>query len=184
MSKPSGVNEGERRALPLWAKISSFIIASMFLVFLIRAVNQIQWHAIKIGKAAPEFTLTTFNNETVKLSDLRGKQVLINFWASWCTECNGEAQIIQKVWQELQTEDSIVFLGVDFSDTEKEARQFIQENGITYVNGPDLRSKISGLYNVTGVPETYLVDDQGNLQKVKVGPFTSVEELQTFLQKE
>ncbi|MGQ0602208.1 MAG: TlpA disulfide reductase family protein, partial [Anaerolineales bacterium] len=87
--------------------------------------------------AAPDFALTTFDGETLRLSDLRGQVVVINIWASWCVPCRDEAPVLERVWREYRDRD-VVFLGVDYADTEREARAFIAEFGLTYPNGPDV----------------------------------------------
>jgi len=86
----------------------------------------------------PDLTFTSFSGETYRLTDLKGKVVLINFWASWCTTCEDEAVALQTVWQEMQPDGRVVFLGVDWADTEPEARAYLNRFSITYPSGPDL----------------------------------------------
>jgi len=118
---------------------------------------------------APNFTLTAFDGETVTLSDLRGQVVIINFWASWCPPCREEAAYLEKTWREYQGR-GVVFIGVDWVDTEKEALAYIAEFDITYFNGPDLGTRIAQAYRIRGVPETFFVDKSGQLRGVKIGP--------------
>ncbi len=112
--------------------------------------------------AAPDFTLTTLQGETYTLSELRGKVVLINFWASWCGPCRVEAPVLERIWQQYK-DRGVVVLGVAYTDTESGARDFIAEFNQTYPNGLDLGTKISDKYHITGVPETYVVDQNGNI---------------------
>ena len=84
--------------------------------------------------SAPDFTLNTFEGETIRLSDLRGQVVVINIWASWCVPCRDEAPVLERLWREYR-DRGVVFLGVDYADTEREARAFIAEFGLTYPNG-------------------------------------------------
>lgn len=118
---------------------------------------------------APDFTLTGFDGRTVTLSELRGQVVVINFWASWCQPCREEAAYLERTWRKYQ-DRGVVFIGVDYADTDKEARAYIEEFDITYVNGPDLGTKISQAYNIQGVPETFFVDKFGELRGVHIGP--------------
>jgi cytochrome c biogenesis protein CcmG/thiol:disulfide interchange protein DsbE len=111
---------------------------------------------------APDFTLTTLDGQNVKLSDLRGKIVVINFWASWCVPCRDEAPALQAVWDRYQDQD-VVILGVAWTDTETGAQAFRQEFRQTYPNGLDLGTKIAEKYHIQGVPETFVVDRQGNV---------------------
>ncbi len=124
--------------------------------------------------AAPDFTLTGFDGRTVTLSQLRGKVVIINYWASWCPPCREEAAYLEQTWRKYKDQD-VVFIGVDYADTENEARAYIKEFDITYVNGPDLGTKIAQAYNIQGVPETFYVDKKGQLHGLNVGPLKSPE---------
>ena len=118
---------------------------------------------------APDFTLTGFNGEQLTLSDLRGQVVVINFWASWCPPCREEAAYLEATWREFR-ERGVVFVGVDYVDTEPEALAYIDEFDITYLNGPDIGTRISQAYRIQGVPETFFVDRDGQLRGVKIGP--------------
>ena len=136
------------------------------------------WGLIKSQKGpvdsgvAPDFTLTDFNGKTVTLSDLRGKLVIINFWASWCPPCREEAAYLEQTWRKYK-DQGVVFIGVDYVDTEKAALAYIGEFDITYLNGPDVGTRIAQEYNIKGVPETYYVDRNGTLRGVHIGPLTS-----------
>lgn len=136
-----------------------------------------------VGETAPVFSLTSFDNEEFSLSEANGKIVLINVWASWCVTCDEESYMLQQVWEELEPEGDFLFLGIDYVDTEKPALEFINSHGITYPNGPDLGSSISKKYMVSGVPETFLIDREGILRAIKIGPFESVEEVHEFLSR-
>ncbi len=111
---------------------------------------------------APDFSLTTFNGEQFRLSDQRGKVVVINFWASWCIPCRTEAPALQATWEHYK-EKGVLFVGVDYADTDDNALAFIKEFGITYPNGPDIGIKIFTAYRVQGVPETFVIDQHGNV---------------------
>ena len=118
---------------------------------------------------APDFTLTGFDGLKITLSELRGQVVIINFWASWCLPCRQEAAYLEQTWRKYQNQ-GVVFIGVDYVDTETEALAYIEEFDITYINGPDIGTAISDAYNIQGVPETYFVDRDGQLRGVYIGP--------------
>jgi cytochrome c biogenesis protein CcmG/thiol:disulfide interchange protein DsbE len=132
----------------------------------------------EVGSRAPDFTLRLFDdyyNEfqdgTVTLSELEGRIVVINFWASWCVECRVEARELEETWQDYRDE-GVVFIGVDFDDTEVKAIGYLEEFGITYPNGLDGRGQISdNSYHITGVPETFIIDPSGEIAFLKIGPF-------------
>ncbi len=112
--------------------------------------------------AAPDFSLTTFEGQTYNLAQLQGKPVVINFWASWCVPCRDEAPALQRAWEKYK-DQGVVILGVDYVDTEPEAKKFIADFKQTYPNGPDLGTRISQAYRITGVPETYFISKDGKL---------------------
>jgi len=133
------------------------------------------------GENAPDFTLTSFEGQTYHLEDLRGKVVVVNFWASWCESCKPEAEDLEKAWRRYQATGEVMFLGVDYVDTEPEALAYLEQFGITYPNGPDLRTKISQAFRIRGVPETYIIDRDGVIVHRQIGPFRSLEEIYSVL---
>jgi cytochrome c biogenesis protein CcmG/thiol:disulfide interchange protein DsbE len=170
-----------KKRLPAWVILVVGVALLGFLIFLALGVNKGQQQSLTIGSQVNDFSLTPFDGTPVSLSDLHGKTVLINFWASWCTTCIDEAAILQQAWQQVSPDQQMVFIGVDYADTEPAARAYLQKYGITYTNAPDLRTALSQQFHITGVPETYLIDSNGHLVNIKIGPFESLDELITFL---
>lgn len=111
---------------------------------------------------APEFELITFEGQTIRLSELRGKPIVLNFWASWCLPCREEAPYLQAAWDQYRNQGMMV-IGVDYVDTEVEAKKYMAEFKITYPNGPDVGTRISKMYRITGVPETYFITREGKI---------------------
>lgn len=133
---------------------------------------------------APPFSLGLFDGGEFSLEDLRGQVVVINFWASWCAPCREEAPILERAWRAYK-ERGVTFIGVDYMDAEPWARAFIEEFDITYPNGPDLDSKIAHAYRIRGVPETFIVDREGDIAHLQIGPIdeaTLVEVLDSLLE--
>jgi cytochrome c biogenesis protein CcmG/thiol:disulfide interchange protein DsbE len=118
-----------------------------------------------VNRAAPEFTLTTFKGSTISLQDLRGKPVVINFWASWCPPCRIEAALIERTWR---ANLSAVF-GIIIQDRKEDALNYIREFDITYPNGPDPTGEISIDYGVSGLPVTFFVSSKGEVVRRWVG---------------
>lgn len=169
------------RSLPAWIMILAFAVLVGFLAILFWNLNRAQQGAIQIGERVPPFTLTTFDGQVIKSSDLAGKVVVINFWASWCKPCEQEAEEMELVWQMYRDRGDVVFLGVDWVDTEPAARKYLSQFGITYPNGPDLGTTISQYFRIKGVPETYIIGNDGILKNIKIGPYTSIAELQGMI---
>lgn len=112
--------------------------------------------------AAPDFTITTFEGQEITLSDLRGQVVILNFWASWCGPCRIEAPDLQRVYERYK-DRGVEMIGIAYVDTEAKSLAFIAEFGLTYPNGPDLGTRISDRYNLQGVPETFVIDQNGDV---------------------
>jgi cytochrome c biogenesis protein CcmG/thiol:disulfide interchange protein DsbE len=157
----------------------AWISLFLLLIFLALGLIRSQRGPVAVGESAPDFTLTAFDGQGLfTLSESRGKVVVINFWASWCKPCEQEAADLEAAWQYYQPRGDVLFLGVDYVDTEPEARAYLEKFKITYPNGPDQRTSISHAYRIRGVPETYVVGPDGKLSFVKIGPFTSLAEIQ------
>jgi cytochrome c biogenesis protein CcmG/thiol:disulfide interchange protein DsbE len=156
----------------LWQVIAfGFILALLGL--LAWGLRKTRTGQVQTGMA-PDFTLTSFSGEILTLSELRGQVVVINFWASWCPTCREEATYLEQTWRKYK-DQGVVFIGVDYLDTETEALAYIEEFDITYFNGPDLRTLISQAYNLRGVPETFYVAKNGELRGLKIGPLVPPE---------
>jgi len=103
------------------------------------------------------------------LADFQGQVVVLNFWASWCIECRVEADLLQQASVQYEDQD-VVFLGVAYVDVEPKSREYLTEFNITYPNAPDLRSLVSKAFEITGVPETFIIDQTGEIAYVHIGP--------------
>lgn len=112
---------------------------------------------------APQFSFTTFDGQEYSLADFRGKVVVLNFWAGWCVECGVEAPELQAAWEHYQADGRVVFLGIAYADNGPSSLAYLERYGISYLNAPDLGTRISEQYNITGVPETFIIDQEGNI---------------------
>ena len=180
-TQPPPEKKEKAARLPAWVIFVAIVALLGFLIFLALGLVKSQNSTLTLGSEVPDFNVTTFDGKTASLSSFRGKTVVINFWASWCTTCMDEAAILQAGWNQVEPAGQVVFIGIDYADTEPAAKAYLQKYSISYLNGPDLQSKVSQLFHITGVPETYLVDADGILRGVKIGPFSSSDELTAFL---
>jgi cytochrome c biogenesis protein CcmG/thiol:disulfide interchange protein DsbE len=185
--EPTNV-EAPKRGVPLWVQILVWIgllgLLGLLAAGLLKAKNPI----IAVRSSVPDFTVPLFSGyeyntaSEVKLSELKGKVVLVNFWASWCQPCRTEAADLESAWQSYAEKGQVVFLGVDYVDTEPEARSYMTDFNISYPNGPDMGTRISQIFNRNlGVPETYVIDQEGILRFIQIGPFQSVAEIQSVI---
>jgi cytochrome c biogenesis protein CcmG/thiol:disulfide interchange protein DsbE len=175
---PSRGANGRR---PRWGAVVVWVSLLGLLSLLGIGLIRSQQGPINVGARIPDFSLTTFDGQPYNTADLRGQVILINFWASWCQPCEEEAAELEQAYREYR-DRGVVFLGVNYVDTEPEALAYLDRFGITYANGPDLGTEISQAFRMRGVPETYIVDRQGILVSRKIGPYGSVSEIEAALE--
>ena len=121
------------------------------------------------GKPAPGFALRALDSGLkVSTEDLKGRPVVINFWASWCGPCKMEHPVLE--WGAREFGEQAQFLGVVFEDTDDNARRFLRQMGASFPQLTDPRSRVAVDYGVAGVPETYFIDAQGVIRGKHVGP--------------
>jgi cytochrome c biogenesis protein CcmG/thiol:disulfide interchange protein DsbE len=136
-----------------------------------------------IKHPAPDFTLAALSARrapAIHLASLKGKLVMLNFWASWCDPCKQEAPLLEATWQRVRSQ-GIVFLGIDFEDRQSDGLSFLQTYGITYPNVIDASGSVAINYGVTGVPETFFIDRHGVIVSKVIGELTA-QTLQSNLQ--
>lgn len=160
---------GWTRILP-WAGVLGLLALVGF--GMIRA----QQGPVGVGDRAPDFVLQTFDGQRIDTAELEGQVIVVNFWASWCKPCEQEARELELASQAFM-EQGVVFLGVDYVDTEPEARAYLEQFGITYPNGPDLGTRISQAFRTRGVPETFVIAPDGRVSAVQIGPYLSYDDI-------
>jgi cytochrome c biogenesis protein CcmG/thiol:disulfide interchange protein DsbE len=123
-----------------------------------------------VARAAPGFSLPTLDGTgSVRLADLRGQVVVINFWASWCAECRVEHPALEAAWERFR-DQGVVFLGVPFQDSPSASKAYAAEMGGDWPLLSDPSSTTALAYGVYGVPETFFVDAAGRVASKRVGP--------------
>lgn len=137
------------------------------------------------GARAPEFAAPRLGSGTLRLIDLRGKGVVMNFFASWCTPCKLEAPALEAAFRKYQSQ-GIVFLGVDVQqDSWDDALDFLEAFGVSYPAVRDVNGEIAQKYQLLGLPTTYFIDRDGIVRAKVAGAFLGpggVKELEQRIQ--
>lgn len=166
------------RRLPAWVVVIAFLALAGFMALIGWGLSRSMRGSILIGDPVPEFSMTTFDGQVFRTSDYAGKVIVVNFWASWCKPCEAEARELEEAFQHYRSMGAdVIFLGMAYVDTEPKSLDYLKKFGVTYPNGPDLRTQVSQLFRVSGVPETFIIDREGKLAYFKKGPFSSTNEI-------
>ncbi len=172
----------QRRIATMFWRMLFLAVCLGFIALLAVRLWQTNVQGQRAAGEAPELRFRTFDGETIDLHDLRGRGVVINFWASWCAPCRHEADRLEQTWRR-EKDNGIVFLGLDYLDQEPAALAYLKEFDITYPNGPDLRSRAARRYQIQGVPETFFISPEGRIVEVVVGPITNQKEFDAILER-
>ncbi len=136
--------------------------------------------SVLVGKPAPDFELPLLPpyradwGERFRLSEHRGKPVVLNFWASWCyPACYEEAPVLEAAWRGYK--DRVLFFGINTQDKEAAALEFIRRFGLTFPQGYDPRGKVGIDYGMYGVPETFFIDAEGRVRSRYAGSIEASE---------
>jgi cytochrome c biogenesis protein CcmG/thiol:disulfide interchange protein DsbE len=164
-----------KKSAALWRLLIIGVLLA-FVWFLAVGLQRQNVSEQRVTGPAPDFSFTTFDGETLQLADLKGKGVVLNFWASWCDPCRAEAAMLESAWRR-ERENGVVFVGLDYLDQEHAAKAYLAEFGITYPNGPDLQSATARRYGIRGVPETFFIDPSGEIKSLVIGPLLSEADL-------
>ncbi len=126
----------------------------------------------QVGRPAPDFLLHTLDGQTLRLSDLQGHPLLVNFWASWCGPCREETPLLVDTWQKYGPAGLMV-IGVDLREADERAWAFVDEFGVGYPVAMDRTGQVAGTWRVggpiEGIPASYFIDARGVVQKVVYG---------------
>jgi cytochrome c biogenesis protein CcmG/thiol:disulfide interchange protein DsbE len=122
-----------------------------------------------IGRPAASISLTTFAGTPLSLEALRGRVVVVNFWASWCVPaCYEEAPVLEQAWRDYK-DRGVTLVGINIQDKDEAARKFMEQFGFSFPNAMDVGGKVAIDYGVYGVPETFFIDRRGRIRQRTVG---------------
>ncbi|SCY01217.1 Thiol-disulfide isomerase or thioredoxin [Paenibacillus polysaccharolyticus] len=136
---------------------------------------------IRTGVEAPDFTAVNSKGEQVKLSDYRGKAVMINFWASWCTPCVREMPLVHELAQQNQNKVETLFVNV--GESKGTINEFMKSHQFDFPVIIDATGKVSKLYRITGLPATMVIDQAGQFSHILLGELTEDIPLQQWLEE-
>lgn len=172
---PSGLDPepAKRRRRNRWAQLGA-VLAGVALLTLLLSFGLSRDPTIirsaLIGRDAPDFALRTLDGSaTVRLSDLQGRVVVINFWASWCADCRIEHPALAAAWQRYR-DRGMVLIGVAFEDRPSASRAYLAELGGDWPQLSDPGSRTALSYGVYGVPETFVIGPDGRVAFKQIGP--------------
>ncbi len=137
---------------------------------------------LDVGQKAPDFTVQLVSGQTVTLQSLRGRIVLINFWATWCTPCRQEMPFFQQLADRYGKKDFQV-LAINYQEQSNVITRFTQQIGLKFDIGLDLKGAINRLYGVNQYPVSYVIGRDGTILARQAGPFQPPASLETSLKK-
>jgi len=150
-----------------WLLLVTLLVAAG--AFLAACADQGQSAVPKVGQPAPDISLPRLDGGTVRLADLRGKVVMLNFWATYCPSCKDELPAMAAVYKQVSDKGGVI-LAVDQSEDTDTVRKFAEDNGLTFPIALDAQGGAGGVYAVRYIPTTYFVDKNGIIRYSKVGP--------------
>ena len=151
-------------------KLKRILLASMILLFIAPSV-----YADNIKGPAPDFTLKSRSGENIKLSELRGEVVMINFWASWCAPCRKEMPLLEVLYKKY-SDLGFVLLAVNVEEDPSKAEDLLRDIPVTFPVLYDNSNKVSKLYKVIAMPSTVIIDRDGKLRYLHRGYLPGYEE--------
>src|SRR5918996_751510 len=158
-------------------------LAILSMAFTVVWMQSAKYEPLTVGKAAPDFSLPDLNDKTVRLSDYRGKVVFLNFWATWCKPCREEMPSMEVLYKNFEKDGLVVLaISIDRVTTKKDIPPFVKGLSLTFPVLVDSWGQTDKRYKLMGVPETYIIDQQGVLREKVIGPrdWTVLDNLKTI----
>jgi peroxiredoxin len=158
------------RPKPKWP-VAAFAIGVLALAFGTVWLQSSKYEPLLIGKPAPDFDLPNLEDKQIRLSDYRGKVVFLNFWATWCKPCREEMPSMEVMHKTLEKDGLVVLaVSIDRVTTKKDIPPFIKSMNLSFPVLVDSWGQTDKRYKLMGVPETYIIDQDGILREKVIGP--------------
>jgi peroxiredoxin len=146
-------------------------VAILVIAFGVVWMQSAKYEPLTVGKVAPDFELPGLDEKQVRLSDFRGKVVFLNFWATWCKPCREEMPSMEILYKNFERDGLVVLaVSIDRVTTKKDIPPFVKGMSLTFPVLVDSWGQTDKRYKLMGVPETYIIDQQGVLREKVIGP--------------
>lgn len=147
-----------------------FFVVGLMLVYMIQVPYKVEIQTMEQGEPAPDFLLSDLQGKEVRLSELRGNLVFLNFWATWCPPCRDEMPSMEALYRKLQGR-AFQMLAVSIDDSKNQVERFQNSFQYTFPMLFDDGQKVAALYRTTGVPETFIISPDGIIVSKIIGPY-------------
>ena len=150
-------------------RVFVFVVSLLVLGSLARVNAQEKETLVKVGDVVPEFVVEMFDGQKINIKDLKGKIVLINFWATWCPPCQEELKRVQKEIIDRFKGKDFVFLAISREESKEQVKKFRERNGYTFPMGLDPERKIYSKFATATIPRNFIIDKKGKIVEIEVG---------------
>ena len=150
-------------------RVCIFMSSLLVLGTLARVNAQEKETLVKVGDDVPEFVVEMFDGQKINIKDLKGKIVLINFWATWCPPCQEELKRVQKEIIDRFKGKDFVFLAISREESKEQVKKFRERNGYTFPMGLDPERKIYSKFATATIPRNFIIDKKGKIVEIEVG---------------
>ena len=150
-------------------RVFVFVVSLLVLGTLARVNAQEKETLVKVGDDVPEFVVEMFDGQKINIKDLKGKIVLINFWATWCPPCQEELKRVQKEIIDRFKGKDFVFLAISREESKEQVKKFRERNGYTFPMGLDPERKIYSKFATATIPRNFIIDKKGKIVEIEVG---------------
>lgn len=170
--------KAKKRNGTLWLLLILLAVVAGLMIFLPSAPAQAsaeepavesEYDVVQVGDLAPDFTLPMYGGGEVKLSDLRGKVVLLNFWATWCPPCMQELSVVQQEIIDRFAGQEFAFIFASRGDTQEQIADTRQKRGFNFPMAMDKDEAVFKLFAKKGIPHNYLIDREGRIVHIELG---------------
>ena len=150
-------------------RVFIFTVSLLVLGTLARVNAQEKVTLVKVGDDVPEFVVEMFDGQKINIKDLKGKIVLINFWATWCPPCQEELKRVQKEIIDRFKGKDFVFLAISREESKEQVKKFRERNGYTFPMGLDPERRIYSKFATATIPRNFIIDKKGKIVEIEVG---------------